>query len=333
MAKNVLVLQHFEQPKKVGNHHRLLTLTGDLKGKSFYVTGNRVVIGRDPNADITLRDIKASREHIELVQVGESLILTDLGSQNGVIVNDLKVRQHRLKDGDKIIVGQTVFKYSLIQIAPPPALKSDQNVVEAQSSASVSKQESFSKEMPKKDSKTKLLYIVIALGLGLLLLDSGDSGKEKGESRFRKESNLIDDITYESAARIMRRERLKDKKMNEELNIIFNRGLRELREKNYLRALEEFDMALIMNPTDSVAQFYRRKAEDSLYKAIEEKEILAERDKSSLHFREAIVSYCAIMRMLYRTPSDQKYKDARKNILKLEEKLGYEPGEINCIEK
>ena len=117
MAKNVLVLKHFESPKDAGTYFRLVTLTGATKGEAFVLLGNRIVIGRGEKADVRINDAKASREHCEITKVGDSWVATDLGSQNGVLINDKKITQQALSEGDKLIVGQTVFKFAKVEVS------------------------------------------------------------------------------------------------------------------------------------------------------------------------------------------------------------------------
>ena len=93
-----------------------MSLTGISKGISYYLEGKRAIIGRSEKADISILDPQASREHAEIVRFKDSFIVTDLKSQNGVMVNDLKVVQHTLVPGDKVIIGSTVFKYDLIEV-------------------------------------------------------------------------------------------------------------------------------------------------------------------------------------------------------------------------
>ena len=116
MAKNVLVLKHFEAPKDAGTYFRLVCLTGTSKGETYVLTGNRIVIGRGEKADIRLNDTKSSREHAEITKVGSNWVATDLGSQNGIMVNDKKVTQAQLSEGDKLIIGQTVFKFAKVEV-------------------------------------------------------------------------------------------------------------------------------------------------------------------------------------------------------------------------
>jgi pSer/pThr/pTyr-binding forkhead associated (FHA) protein len=40
--------------------------------------------------------------------------LVDLGSTNGIVVNDKKVREHELVDNDHFKVGKTEFKFKSI---------------------------------------------------------------------------------------------------------------------------------------------------------------------------------------------------------------------------
>ena len=119
MAKNVLVLKHFESPKEVGIYYRLVCLTGTSKGESYVLNSNRIVIGRGDKADIKLNDTKASREHVEITKVGMNWVATDLGSQNGIVVNEKKVTQAQLNEGDKLIIGQTVFKFAKVEVGKP----------------------------------------------------------------------------------------------------------------------------------------------------------------------------------------------------------------------
>ena len=114
-SKAVQVINNFRPPKKAGIHHRLLCLTGANKGVSFYIKEKRIVLGRGVSADVQVLDEKASREHAEIVRVGENFILTDLKSQNGTVVEDLKVTQHKLSSGDKIIIGASVYKFEVFE--------------------------------------------------------------------------------------------------------------------------------------------------------------------------------------------------------------------------
>jgi len=311
--KNVLVLHHFETPQKSGEHHRLLCLTGSLKGKSFYLIDDRVVIGRSKDVDISLQDIKASREHVEIVKVAGGLILSDLNSQNGVWINDLKVKQHRLQSGDKVVIGQTVMKYSRVQVAEKELDTTQVNSIGIKT-----------EDKKKKPSPIILLTLVIALGF--FFFDSGDTKKVK------KKGSKLQDASLSLKDQTSKNKNL-DKEVTNKLNDLFNRGLRELREKNYLRAINEFNLALFIEPNNSEALFYKRRSEDALNREIEINFVKGRRDFDSLKYKGAIIGYCSIVRLLHTNEQDQRYKDAAKKIKEIEEILGYDEDHIKCIEK
>jgi hypothetical protein len=72
--------------------------------------GRPTTIGRGSECEVTLADAHASRAHARLDMRGGVLILTDLGSTNGTLVNGHRVREVVLGVGDRIEVGRTVLR-------------------------------------------------------------------------------------------------------------------------------------------------------------------------------------------------------------------------------
>jgi pSer/pThr/pTyr-binding forkhead associated (FHA) protein len=315
MAKNVLVLKHFESPKEAGTYFRLVTLTGAAKGEAFVLLGNRIVIGRGEKADIKINDAKASREHCEVTKVGDKWVATDLGSQNGVLVNDKKITQQTLGEGDKLIVGQTVFKFAKVEVTTKNKVIRE------------------SEEPEEEGRKTVVPFIIlVVIFMALFLFDDFAPKKPPQQSGGTIRTSPIE-MTSAEDAMIRRRKANEDKQTKEKLDNIFNRGLREYREGNYYRAIHEFNLALIIAPQDSQAEFYLRKAKEELDNAITSEVQKAQRDESSLKYKSAIVSYCSIIRLLYSVPDDPRYKNAEKKIKDLEIKQGMEEGETSCLKK
>src|ERR1700690_2152699 len=88
----------------------LVVLAGSSVGEMFKVEGDKTVIGRGQKATIRLLDDGISREHAQLVIVGDRIVLQDLGSTNGPYFNGLKDEGNKeLADGDKILVGSTTI--------------------------------------------------------------------------------------------------------------------------------------------------------------------------------------------------------------------------------
>ena len=70
-------------------------------------------MGRGDKVDVRLVDEGISREHAQLVQQGDKVILEDLGSTNGTFCNGTRVQRQALSHGDKILLGSTtILKFS-----------------------------------------------------------------------------------------------------------------------------------------------------------------------------------------------------------------------------
>jgi hypothetical protein len=74
-------------------------------GKRTVLSGNRVVIGRSRDCEVTLDDPNVSRRHAELRREGGVWVVADLGSTNGIKVNGHRVPEAALTPGDEITLG------------------------------------------------------------------------------------------------------------------------------------------------------------------------------------------------------------------------------------
>ena len=70
-----------------------------------------VLIGRHQECDIQIPSRKISRRHCCLAQVGDHLVVRDLGSTNGVRINGERVAEGKLVPGDELQIGN--FKYQV----------------------------------------------------------------------------------------------------------------------------------------------------------------------------------------------------------------------------
>lgn len=89
---------------------QLVVHAGPLAGKGYPIRGESLTFGRDPNNDITLDDSQVSRYHARLLIHGDQIVLEDLGSTNGTLVNGKPIsEQHILQPADIISIGTSVF--------------------------------------------------------------------------------------------------------------------------------------------------------------------------------------------------------------------------------
>lgn len=72
-----------------------------------------VVIGRSPSSDIVIDEPYVSATHARFTLQGPALVLEDLGSTNGTLVNGHAITQPvTLRDGDEVQVGDAVMRVS-----------------------------------------------------------------------------------------------------------------------------------------------------------------------------------------------------------------------------
>jgi hypothetical protein len=86
---------------------------GGRVGQSFPLHGERMTIGRSPDAEVFLDDVTVSRDHAVLVRRSGAWFLDDSGSLNGTYVNRRRIESHRLEEGDELQIG----KYKLTYLA------------------------------------------------------------------------------------------------------------------------------------------------------------------------------------------------------------------------
>jgi pSer/pThr/pTyr-binding forkhead associated (FHA) protein len=84
---------------------------GGRAGESFAIEGDRMTIGRSPDAGVFLDDVTVSRNHALLVRRRDGLYIDDLGSLNGTYVNRRRIESHKLANGDELQVGKYKLTY------------------------------------------------------------------------------------------------------------------------------------------------------------------------------------------------------------------------------
>lgn len=101
-----------EPPPKVQPSGRLVVLEGAQSGNRYLLGTGETSIGRSDECDLTLTDSRASSRHavIEWIE-GEGYRLRDLDSQNGTRVNRHEVSEHRLRDLDRIEIGDSALVF------------------------------------------------------------------------------------------------------------------------------------------------------------------------------------------------------------------------------
>ncbi|MBQ0895558.1 DUF3662 and FHA domain-containing protein [Micromonospora sp. U56] len=84
-------------------------VSGD--GRTYPLQMGSTVIGRGDQANLRLPDVGISRRHARLDFDGGQVVLTDLGSTNGTMVNGQRVSAVALNPGDMIQLGTTTLTF------------------------------------------------------------------------------------------------------------------------------------------------------------------------------------------------------------------------------
>jgi diguanylate cyclase (GGDEF)-like protein len=98
----------------------LIFLRGDLLAVPIPLERDSVVLGRAVEADVRVNDFRASRLHARITAEREpgsdavSYKITDLRSTNGTQVNGHVVNEAYLNDGDKVLIGDHLFRFEML---------------------------------------------------------------------------------------------------------------------------------------------------------------------------------------------------------------------------
>ena len=93
---------------------RIEFIEGLHAGESYPIDPSQsIIMGRSPSNNIYLKDRNVSRAHCLVRVENDECILEDLGSTNGTFVNDQRVTELKLEQGDIVRVG--LNRFNLLQ--------------------------------------------------------------------------------------------------------------------------------------------------------------------------------------------------------------------------
>lgn len=345
-AVNVRITSELKNPTEVGVYHRLVCMTGPNKGKVYYLNGKRIILGRNDKADIQIVDTKISREHAEFSLVDGGYVITDLSNQNGIIINDKKVTQKRLADGEKIVIGQSVIKYSFIEVnqAPTALVTTDENnvvplnakdgkkgAVKPKIAIKTITEEDDDEPAPvkKAEGKNKTIFVVIILA-ALFFIFSGDDNANKNVKKTKSNQDNFDIESETAGAKKVTKE---DPEIRRKFESLIHSGRREFREGNYFRAMEEFRRADLLIPNSGLAGYLMSRSKQRLDEDVQKNFNKANIDLDAKKYQSAIISLCSVLQLLQKYPEDERYKNAQEKIKGIEVDLGMEKGEVKCFEE
>jgi chromosome segregation ATPase len=78
-----------------------------------HVLGRRTSIGRTPDNDLQIEAKCVSRRHAVILTGPLQTVIEDLNSTNGVLVNGQRVSRQLLKDGDRVVIGLSAYRFAV----------------------------------------------------------------------------------------------------------------------------------------------------------------------------------------------------------------------------
>lgn len=320
---NALRFKNAAVPKQASEVARLKVVQGPDYGTVYVLTGARISIGRGEENDVVISDLKASRKHAEIYSVGRDWQIKDLGSANGIIVNEVASRQSELKSGDRLGLGETTFEFVTKEagtkrlLALPKSageLQSENSALEAQRQrVRALGKPAFPGKAPGKGKSNKTLGLLTLPILGVLLfllfVDTPTPSKRGRAPAQKLEPPSIMGELIPGAS-------------SKESDVFYRLGFREYREGNYLRAKAQFETALQINPSHQLASHYLMSCNQEIQSEVAFHFERGRKGAEAGKLREAKTHFEAVLRLLFRDKGNKIYQETKDQLDKLEKEGG-----------
>ncbi|MEW6456017.1 MAG: FHA domain-containing protein [Acidobacteriota bacterium] len=297
---------------------RLESIEGPLKGEKVYIYSRGLFVGRKRENDLVLEDPLVSKSHARIEQDLSGFKIEDLGSKNGVYVNDRLIKSQYLKDGDFIKIGSSLFKFF------EEKAEEDSGVVFEKGKREIP----YKKASQKKKSPAfrMILMLLLVLFLGIIIIAILPSGKKPEERSLTQETKVEEKTSIPSSSETKPSVELEktQKQLTEEEKLKFEEYMKSgdlnFYQGEFTQATEFYKEALKIDPSNKECIDKLERAEAELKNLIESINKRAQQYYESLFYQKAIDEWQKVIDLV-KDPSNVYYKEAQKNIEKTKEKL------------
>mgnify|MGYP001111563137 CR=1 FL=1 len=151
---------------------KIVSKSPEFADQVFELTGDVVPVGRSDDMQIQITHPSISSNHAEFRNEGGDYRLVDLGSTNGSRVNDEKIDESMLRNGDVVMLGNILFAYESEVSVDAPPLPDAETKVDLAGSSGGPRPTEFKNLAPIKKTKgggggfplPVLLALLVALG-------------------------------------------------------------------------------------------------------------------------------------------------------------------------
>lgn len=339
------------RPKQIQNYSTptLEQVGGSNAGQLYELNAQLLSIGRSDDNDIVLVSEAVSRRHAEIERSSDGRVwIRDNGSKNGIQVNGDSITERELTNGDVVQVGNFVFRYTDPAVSAVPT-SGPGEVAEWNESG-------LPNAKPKKaPNRRVLIYAVVGLAIAAAVYISQQEDKPKDdkaqettiapekpktatgiETENSKEPSTeapslntaspapkvmtLNDPTLSRAEQDLQRFDMNNTPLKG-AEQYFRRGLREYQNKNYNRAIEDFQAALSLYREHPLANDYLRlvvyEAESEAKRNME----IGVKYFDSLQYGRAIYHFNQVVDLMQHRPSDPVVGRALKYIESCKKRL------------
>ncbi len=104
----------FERVKGPVRRGMPMLTSEQMPNRTYYMTKNLIFIGRSENNDLVIKSRAVYYQHAKIERVGGRYKLQDLSVLGNTFVNNRRVEQRYLRDGDEISIETNRFKFQLV---------------------------------------------------------------------------------------------------------------------------------------------------------------------------------------------------------------------------
>lgn len=318
-----------EMERQSGEVARLRVLKGADQGSIFIVKDSSVVLGRGDEADVRVADLKASRSHARLDYTKDGWMVSDLGSANGIFFQGEYIRKFALRSGEHFTLGDTIFEFlvsgeSTRMLTAPMRSGTEVEQLDQALSAQKLRVKSYSQAAKPvvaqaagaKKFNPRTLVLMAALAGLYFYMDQEEAPKTPPKQAAKKTTEEGDQrglATYLPGS--------VEKEVSKTAEQYYRQGFREYREKNYLRAKSQFELALQINPNHVLARHYLHAAEQDIINEIKKMIYSAQKAVVAGRLKEAKGYYEAAMRLMYNDQTNPDFIECEEAVSKINKEL------------
>ena len=85
-------------------------LSGPKKGKEIFLQPGLTLLGRAEDCQISIPSQGLSKRHAKILIRGDSLIIEDMKSRNGIFIRGKQIVRRELKEGDRVALSDVIFE-------------------------------------------------------------------------------------------------------------------------------------------------------------------------------------------------------------------------------